>query len=60
MLRVSNYIAYSSIENFKRDAEEVEGLLELMREKMRLLIAEEDKLAQHGVRVRVIGGRFYF
>jgi undecaprenyl diphosphate synthase len=44
-----------SIENFKRDQEEVESLLDLFREKIRLLIAEEKKLAEHGVRVKLIG-----
>jgi ditrans,polycis-polyprenyl diphosphate synthase len=46
-----------SIENFKRDQEEVESLLDLFREKIRLLIAEEKKLAEHGVRVKLIGMR---
>jgi undecaprenyl diphosphate synthase len=46
-----------SIENFKRDQEEVDSLLDLFREKIRLLIAEEKKLAEHGVRVKLIGMR---
>ena len=45
----------SSIENFKRDKEEVESLFDLFREKIRLLIAEEKKLAEQGVRVKILG-----
>lgn len=48
-----------SIENFKRDKEEVESLFDLFREKIRLLIAEEKKLAEHGVRVKIIGNLSY-
>eukprot|EP00088_Acartia_fossae_P031396 TRINITY_DN322_c0_g1_i3.p1 TRINITY_DN322_c0_g1~~TRINITY_DN322_c0_g1_i3.p1 ORF type:complete len:267 (-),score=16.78 TRINITY_DN322_c0_g1_i3:198-998(-) len=44
-----------SIENFKRDKEEVENLLHLFREKIRLLISEEEKLRHHGIRVKIIG-----
>jgi ditrans,polycis-polyprenyl diphosphate synthase len=44
-----------SIENFKRDKEEVENLLQLFREKIRMLIAEEEKLREHGIRVNIIG-----
>jgi len=44
-----------SIENFKRDKEEVENLLQLFREKIRMLIEEEDKLREHGIRVKIIG-----
>ncbi len=35
----------------------MESLLDLFREKIRLLIAEEKKLAEHGVRVKLIGMR---
>ena len=48
-------VPYYSIENFKRDKEEVQSLFDLFREKIRLLIAEEKKLAEHGVRVKIIG-----
>lgn len=44
-----------SIENFKRKEDEVEGLLNLAREKFRRLIKESDKLKEHGIRVKVIG-----
>ncbi|XP_055851596.1 dehydrodolichyl diphosphate synthase complex subunit DHDDS [Episyrphus balteatus] len=44
-----------SIENFKRTEDEVNGLLDLAKEKFEKLLAEEDKLKQHGVRIRVIG-----
>jgi len=44
-----------SIENFKRDATEVNALFKLFREKMNLLIAEEDKLRQHQVKIRIVG-----
>ncbi|NP_001079475.1 uncharacterized protein LOC379162 isoform X1 [Xenopus laevis] len=44
-----------SIENFKRSAEEVEGLLELARQKFTRLLEEKDKLEKHGVRIRVLG-----
>lgn len=44
-----------SIENFKRSQEEVDGIMDLAREKFIKLIAEKDKLMEHGVRVRVLG-----
>nr|XP_022918026.1 dehydrodolichyl diphosphate synthase complex subunit Dhdds [Onthophagus taurus] len=44
-----------SIENFKRSQEEVEGLMELAKEKFRNLLEEGDKLKEEGVCVRVIG-----
>ena len=46
-----------SIENFKRPQSEVEGLLDLARDKFRRMIDEADKLRDHGVRVKVIGNR---
>ena len=46
---------YSSIENFKRPPEEVEGLLNLARDKFRCLINEADRFAKEGIRVNVIG-----
>jgi len=48
-----------SIENFNRPEEEVEALLDLAKEKFRQLIKEEDKLREHGVRVKVIGNVSY-
>ncbi len=47
--------ASSSIENFKRSESEVSSLLDLARDKFRRLLGERDRLAEHGVRVRVIG-----
>lgn len=44
-----------SIENYKRDAKEVEGLFDLAREKFRRLINERDKLKEHGIRVNILG-----
>lgn len=44
-----------SIENFKRTEDEVNGLLSLAKEKFEKLLAEEEKLKTHGVRIRVIG-----
>ncbi|KAE8623885.1 hypothetical protein XENTR_v10005767 [Xenopus tropicalis] len=44
-----------SIENFKRSAEEVEGLMELARQKFARLLEEKDKLKKHGVCIRVLG-----
>ena len=48
------FIIYS-IENFKRPQAEVDALLELATEKFQRLVDEKDKLAEHGVRVNVIG-----
>lgn len=44
-----------SIENFKRPQSEVDELLKLAQEKFERLIEEKDRLAEHGVRVNVIG-----
>lgn len=44
-----------SIENFKRSEEEVNGLLDLAREKFSKLLEESKKLQEHGVRIRVVG-----
>ncbi|TRY75224.1 hypothetical protein TCAL_01317 [Tigriopus californicus] len=44
-----------SIENFKRPQNEVDGLLDLARDKFRRLLQEQDRLREHGIRVRVIG-----
>ncbi|XP_069680728.1 dehydrodolichyl diphosphate synthase complex subunit DHDDS [Periplaneta americana] len=44
-----------SIENFKRSQEEVDGLMELARQKFQRLLDEKDKLMENGVCIRVIG-----
>lgn len=44
-----------SIENFKRSKEEVDGLMQLAREKFEKLFEEKDKLMENGVCIRVIG-----
>ncbi|KAG8189873.1 hypothetical protein JTE90_023379 [Oedothorax gibbosus] len=44
-----------SIENFKRPKEEVNGLMNLSREKFRDLLQEKDKLVKYGVCIRVFG-----
>ncbi|XP_029427078.1 dehydrodolichyl diphosphate synthase complex subunit DHDDS isoform X2 [Rhinatrema bivittatum] len=44
-----------SIENFKRSKEEVQGLMELARQKFARLLEEQDNLEKHGVCIRVLG-----
>ncbi|KAA0702635.1 Dehydrodolichyl diphosphate synthase complex subunit DHDDS [Triplophysa tibetana] len=44
-----------SIENFKRSKEEVDGLIELARQKFGRLLTEHENLEKHGVCVRVLG-----
>ncbi|GAA6067530.1 dehydrodolichyl diphosphate synthase complex subunit DHDDS, partial [Tachysurus ichikawai] len=44
-----------SIENFKRSKEEVDGLIELAKEKFLRLLGEQENLEKHGVCVRVLG-----
>ncbi|KAG1678940.1 Dehydrodolichyl diphosphate synthase complex subunit DHDDS [Nymphon striatum] len=44
-----------SIENFKRSKQEVEDLMDLTREKFKLLLNEKDKLKKHEVFVRILG-----
>lgn len=44
-----------SIENFKRNKEEVDDLLELTRDKFKSLLEEKEKLMERGIRIRVIG-----
>ncbi|XP_078736504.1 dehydrodolichyl diphosphate synthase complex subunit DHDDS isoform X1 [Lampetra fluviatilis] len=44
-----------SIENFKRSQEEVDGLMELARQKFARLLQEKEKLNRYGVRIRVPG-----
>lgn len=48
-----------SIENFKRGEKEVEALLNLAKEKFKVLISEEEKLKKNGVRVKIIGNISY-
>ncbi|XP_067945902.1 dehydrodolichyl diphosphate synthase complex subunit DHDDS-like [Watersipora subatra] len=44
-----------SIENFKRSADEVGGLMDLLRVKLQDLVDDREKLEEHGVKVRVLG-----
>ncbi|GJV79465.1 dehydrodolichyl diphosphate synthase 6-like protein [Tanacetum coccineum] len=44
-----------SIDNFKRNPEEVQSLMELMEEKIERLINDEIIVSQYGIRVRFIG-----
>uniref|UniRef100_A0A8C7C063 Alkyl transferase n=1 Tax=Neovison vison TaxID=452646 RepID=A0A8C7C063_NEOVI len=44
-----------SIENFKRSKSEVDGLMDLARQKFRRLMEEQEKLQKHGVCIRVLG-----
>ncbi|XP_021118776.1 dehydrodolichyl diphosphate synthase complex subunit DHDDS isoform X2 [Heterocephalus glaber] len=44
-----------SIENFKRSKNEVDGILDLAREKFSYLMKEQEKLQKYGVCVRVLG-----
>ncbi|XP_077977079.1 dehydrodolichyl diphosphate synthase complex subunit DHDDS-like [Glandiceps talaboti] len=44
-----------SIENFKRTKEEVDGLMELARQKFAKLMEEKDMIQKYGVCVRVLG-----
>lgn len=44
-----------SIENYKRNVEEVETLMSLARDKFKQLIDEQDKLHEKGIRINVIG-----
>ncbi|NXU80003.1 DHDDS synthase, partial [Oreotrochilus melanogaster] len=44
-----------SIENFKRSKEEVDGLMELARQKFSRLLEEQENLKKHGVCIRVLG-----
>ncbi|XP_045621329.1 dehydrodolichyl diphosphate synthase complex subunit DHDDS [Procambarus clarkii] len=55
-LGINEVTAYAfSIENFKRSKQEVDGLMELAAEKFAKLLEEKEKLAKHGVCIRVIG-----
>ncbi|XP_048206546.1 dehydrodolichyl diphosphate synthase complex subunit DHDDS isoform X2 [Perognathus longimembris pacificus] len=44
-----------SIENFKRSKNEVDGLMDLARQKFSSLMEEQEKLQKHGVCIRVLG-----
>ncbi|XP_071801029.1 dehydrodolichyl diphosphate synthase complex subunit DHDDS-like [Asterias amurensis] len=44
-----------STENFKRSKEEVDGLMELARQKFVKLLQEKEQIMKHGVCVRVLG-----
>uniref|UniRef100_A0A671K5M6 Alkyl transferase n=1 Tax=Sinocyclocheilus anshuiensis TaxID=1608454 RepID=A0A671K5M6_9TELE len=44
-----------SIENVKRSKEEVDGLMELARQKFSRLLTEQENLEKHGVCIRVLG-----
>ncbi|XP_030637808.1 dehydrodolichyl diphosphate synthase complex subunit DHDDS [Chanos chanos] len=44
-----------SIENFKRSKEEVDGLMELAKQKFYRLLEEQQNLEKHGVCIRVLG-----
>ena len=50
----NNFLIYS-IENFKRPQTEVDALLKLAKEKFQKLVAEKDRLEEHGVKVNVLG-----
>lgn len=55
-LGIRHVTAYAfSIENFKRSKSEVDGLLNLAEEKFALILEEQDKLAEHGVCINVLG-----
>ncbi|KAG7171010.1 dehydrodolichyl diphosphate synthase complex subunit DHDDS-like [Homarus americanus] len=55
-LGINEVTAYAfSIENFKRSKQEVDGLMDLAAEKFAKLLEEKEKLAKHGVCIRVIG-----
>ncbi|KAH9330228.1 hypothetical protein KI387_002336 [Taxus chinensis] len=44
-----------SIENFRRSKEEVETLMNLMHEKLEVLIEKESLVNQYGIRVQILG-----
>ncbi|KAM5246859.1 dehydrodolichyl diphosphate synthase complex subunit DHDDS isoform 3-T3 [Ctenodactylus gundi] len=44
-----------SIENFKRSKDEVDGILDLARQKFSCLMEEQEKLQKYGVCIRVLG-----
>lgn len=55
-LNIKEVTVYAfSIENFNRSPEEVEGLMELAKQKFTRLLDEQESLEKHGVCVRVLG-----
>ncbi|XP_039663042.1 dehydrodolichyl diphosphate synthase complex subunit DHDDS [Perca fluviatilis] len=55
-LNIQEVTVYAfSIENFKRTKNEVDGLMELARQKFEKLLEERDNLEKHGVCIRVLG-----
>ncbi|XP_067367541.1 dehydrodolichyl diphosphate synthase complex subunit DHDDS isoform X2 [Channa argus] len=55
-LNIQEVTVYAfSIENFKRTQDEVDGLMELARQKFERLLEERDNLEKHGVCIRVLG-----
>ncbi|XP_006631578.2 dehydrodolichyl diphosphate synthase complex subunit DHDDS [Lepisosteus oculatus] len=55
-LEIQEVTVYAfSIENFKRSKQEVEGLMELARQKFSRLLEEQENLEKHGVCIRVLG-----
>ena len=55
-LGVTEVTVYAfSIENFKRSKEEVNGLMELARQKLAKLLQEKEMIMKHGVRVKMLG-----
>ncbi|XP_071370746.1 dehydrodolichyl diphosphate synthase complex subunit DHDDS [Centroberyx affinis] len=55
-LNIQEVTVYAfSIENFKRAKDEVDGLLELAKQKFLRLLGERDNLEKHGVCIRVLG-----
>ncbi|XP_019724776.1 dehydrodolichyl diphosphate synthase complex subunit DHDDS isoform X2 [Hippocampus comes] len=55
-LNIQEVTVYAfSIENFKRTKDEVEGLMELAKQKFERLLEERENLEKHGVCIRVLG-----
>ncbi|XP_034554382.1 dehydrodolichyl diphosphate synthase complex subunit DHDDS isoform X3 [Notolabrus celidotus] len=55
-LNIQEVTVYAfSIENFKRTKDEVDGLMELAKQKFEKLLEERDNLEKHGVCIRVLG-----
>ncbi|ESO13012.1 hypothetical protein HELRODRAFT_62512 [Helobdella robusta] len=48
-----------SLENFKRSKEEIDGLMELARQKFTALLAEKELISKHGLCLRIIGNMDY-
>ncbi|XP_068180636.1 dehydrodolichyl diphosphate synthase complex subunit DHDDS [Antennarius striatus] len=55
-LNIQEVTVYAfSIENFKRTQDEVDGLMELAKQKFVRLLEEQENLEKHGVCIRVLG-----